>query len=118
MKNSEQPEDLFDWAQSHQSDQESEQQVPSFTKARPDDGLGWDCKQCELNNGWCERHPRKFESINFGEIKTSLTQEEIESSNKIAEHEAMIQEAKECLHEPATPEEIKNILGSIKKKAS
>lgn len=51
MNNNEQPEDLFVWASEHE--RENPIQEP-----KKDDGLGWSCAQCEINGGWCSRHPR------------------------------------------------------------
>jgi hypothetical protein len=45
--NPEQPEDLFDWG----AQQEKPSQEIKF--ASPDDGLGWECAQCELFGHTC-----------------------------------------------------------------
>lgn len=42
--NSEQPEDLFVWAEHSPSNISPE----AVTYASPDDGLGWNCPQCEI----------------------------------------------------------------------
>ena len=83
------------------------EQPQKFVYAHKEDGLGWDCKQCELNNGWCAEHPFSKQ------VKTQVLSdidEEMESSMRIAEHEIEIEEAQNQLEKPLASEEIKTLL--------
>lgn len=110
-------EDLFEWGEKNKPQHpelipESEPSTP--IKPEKDD-LGWDCPQCELNNGWCERHPRS-ESVSIPFDHSSLTQEDIESSDRLVDREVEIERMEKALQEPATEEDIENFLKEIKNK--
>ena len=91
------------------------QQVKPVTKIKtnPDFDSSY-CAQCDINGGWCSRHPKEepFDPENN-------TREDIESSNRIADHEAEIEANKDIPLPPATDEEIriikKQILDEISK---
>jgi hypothetical protein len=87
-------EDLFEWAQ--------KQNKPELQSKPQKDDLGWDCPQCELNGGWCARHPRSKSDQDF--------------SIRVAEHESKIQEAEEGFKKPVTQEELDAFFEETRKK--
>ena len=50
-----QEEDLFEWSKKHNVEHAT-QKILSQEEKPKDDGLGWNCPQCELYGRPCSRH--------------------------------------------------------------
>lgn len=103
----EQQEDLFEWAQTQP--QPKKEEPPKFVYASKEDGLGWDCKYCDDNGGYCPRHPLEESVKNEADF-------ERDSSMKIVEHEEKIAEVQRELEKLPTPEELDEFFEETKKR--
>lgn len=114
-------EDLFEWGETNKNPLKSVPEPVKTPEKHKKDDLGWNCAQCELNNGWCNRHPRSQSTTRSALHSSSketdkisfLSEEELRLSEQSADFEIERQRLEEEANRLLTPEEVEKFFEEL-----